>query len=153
MHASYLVFPVCALLWCACGAGPRAVREQHRKEAALAAAAEAQSDEPYQVAASHILIAYAGAERADANVSRTKAEAQALAQELLARLRAGEDFATLAREYSDGPSGANGGALGSFSRNKMTKAFSDVAFALEVGEICDEPVETEFGYHVIRRDQ
>lgn len=64
------------------------------------------------------------------------------------RIVAGEDFAALAREFSEGPSAADGGDLGYFSRRDMVAAFSDAAFALAPGDISDV-VETVFGYHLI----
>jgi protein-export membrane protein SecD len=100
---------------------------------------------------SHILIAYEGALSAAEGVTRTKAEAEALANQIASRLDSGEDFVSLARTYSDGPSGDDGGTLGSFGRGDMVPAFEAVAFDLESGEVSD-PVETQFGYHIIRAD-
>lgn len=72
------------------------------------------------------------------------------AQELLAKINQGEDFAELAQEYSTDPgSGAMGGSLGSFERGRMVPAFEKAAFSLEVGEI-SEPVQSDFGYHIIK---
>jgi peptidyl-prolyl cis-trans isomerase D len=72
------------------------------------------------------------------------------AQEIYERLQAGADFAELARTRSkDTGSGANGGDLGWFGRGAMVGEFEDAAFSLEVGEI-SEPVQTEFGYHIIQ---
>jgi parvulin-like peptidyl-prolyl isomerase len=106
---------------------------------------------PTEIAARHILISYEGAERSSVT-GRTKDEARARAAEVLQRVLAEpEKFADLAKEYSDGPSGPQGGDLGTFTREKMTKAFSDAAFALEVDGIAQEPVETEFGFHIIQR--
>ncbi len=106
-----------------------------------------------QHAGSHILIAYKGALRADESVTRTKEEAYALAKELIARLQ--EDpsqFAALAAEYSDGPTGPNGGDLGVWFKGQMVPAFDEAIEQLQPGEIMPEPVETEFGYHIIRRN-
>ena len=84
-----------------------------------------------------------------AEETRDEAATLALALELRQRLLDGEDFATLAAEYSDDPgSGVNGGDLGWFGRGAMVPAFEDAAFALEVGEI-SEPIRSDFGYHII----
>lgn len=81
--------------------------------------------------------------------STAEAEALALAQELRNRILAGEDFATLAREYSDDPSNASsGGDLGWFGRGRMVPEFDEVAFSLPLNEV-SEPVKTQFGYHLI----
>lgn len=77
---------------------------------------------------------------------KTEAEAKAL----IARIKAGEDFATLAKENSIGPSGAKGGDLGYFTHDAMVPAFADAAFALDVGAVTDAPVQTQFGWHVIK---
>jgi peptidyl-prolyl cis-trans isomerase C len=100
--------------------------------------------QPDRVRASHILVSVEG---------RGEEEARARSEEILARLRSGEDMAALAREYSDDPSAAaNGGSLGAFTRDRMVAEFSDAAFALsEPGELTG-PVRTQFGFHIIRLD-
>lgn len=100
------------------------------------------------VAASHILLMYAGSERSSA--SRSKDDAIAQINDLKTQLDGGADFAELAREHSDCPSGADGGSLGSFSKGQMVKAFEEATFALDVGATSDV-VETDFGYHLIQR--
>ena len=98
---------------------------------------------PEQVRARHILIKV----EADATDAQ-KAEALKKIEAVRAKALAGEDFAALAKVHSEGPSGAQGGDLGSFSRGQMVKPFEDVAFSLEPGKI-SEVVETQFGYHII----
>ncbi len=101
-----------------------------------------------QVTASHILLMYAGSARSTA--TRSKEEAQAEIQSLAASLEKGADFADLARSHSDCPSGARGGDLGAFGRGSMVAAFEEAAFGLDVGATSGV-VETDFGYHLIKR--
>lgn len=103
-----------------------------------------------KVAASHVLIAFKGAERAGAGVSRTKEEARELAGKVHDRVTSGgEDFAKVASEISDCPSKAKGGDLGTFGRGMMDPRFEDTAFSLKPGEI-SAVVESPFGFHVIK---
>jgi peptidyl-prolyl cis-trans isomerase C len=71
---------------------------------------------------------------------------------ILEKARAGEDFAELAREYSDDSTASQGGDTGLFQRGQMVPAFESVAFALQPGEI-SEPVETPFGVHILRLEE
>lgn len=92
---------------------------------------------------------FAGAEPSrEWNASHILVETEEEAVALTERARDGEDFAELAREYSTGPSGPNGGELGWFGPGMMLSEFEDAASALEVGGISD-PVQTRFGWHVI----
>jgi peptidyl-prolyl cis-trans isomerase C len=101
--------------------------------------------QPESVRASHILIATA--ENADA---AAKAQARAKAEQILKDLKAGKDFATLARQHSQDPGSAvNGGDLGVFPQGQMVGPFNDAAFSLKPGATSDL-VETQFGYHIIR---
>jgi NIMA-interacting peptidyl-prolyl cis-trans isomerase 1 len=103
------------------------------------------------VTASHILVAYKGAMRADASIERSKDDAKKRAEQLLVRARKGEDFGKLADDASDDPSAKrNHGSLGRFTREQMVKPFADAAFALKPGEV-STLVETPFGFHVIKR--
>ncbi len=107
-----------------------------------------------QRAGSHILIAYQGAMRASTEVTRTKEEAKAEAERILAMAK--EDpskFADLAKEHSDGPSGLNGGDLGLWFRGAMVPEFDEALDTMETGDITDQPVETDFGYHIIIRSE
>ncbi|MFN7972259.1 MAG: peptidyl-prolyl cis-trans isomerase [Acidobacteriota bacterium] len=74
---------------------------------------------------------------------KTRAEAA------LARAKAGEDFAALAKELSEDTSAAEGGDLGFFGRGRMVAPFEEKAFSMKVGEISDL-VKTQFGYHIIK---
>jgi foldase protein PrsA len=74
------------------------------------------------------------------------------ALQVLERIKKGESFADLAKELSiDRGSGKRGGDLGLFGRRQMVKEFEDAAFKLKKGELTNEPVRTQFGYHIIRR--
>jgi peptidyl-prolyl cis-trans isomerase C len=88
-----------------------------------------------QVTAAHILV-----------------ETEDDAKEVITALNGGADFATLAKEKSTGPSGPNGGALGTFGRGQMVPAFEAAAFALDAGTYSQTPVQTQFGWHVIKVD-
>ena len=105
---------------------------------------KAQFQEPEQVQASHILIKVAP----DAS-EEEKVAAKEKIDKVLALAKEGQDFAELAKEYSEGPSKDNGGDLGFFPRGAMVKPFEDAVFAMDEGEISDV-VETQFGYHIIK---
>lgn len=71
---------------------------------------------------------------------------------VIRRLDEGEDFITLAKELSTGPSGPNGGNLGYFGRGAMVPAFEQASFALEPGQHSSEAVQTQFGWHIIKME-
>jgi peptidyl-prolyl cis-trans isomerase C len=97
-----------------------------------------------QVRASHILI------KVDPKANKSeKAKARKTLEKIREKLKKGEDFSTLAKEYSQCPSSAKGGDLGFFGRGKMVKPFEEAAFSLEPGQVSDV-VETTFGYHFIK---
>ena len=100
--------------------------------------------QPEQVKARHILIKV----QADAPDDQ-KAEARKKIEAVQEKVKKGEDFATLAKTYSEGPSGPRGGDLGYFRRGQMVKPFEDAAFSLKPNET-SEIVETRFGYHLIK---
>jgi parvulin-like peptidyl-prolyl isomerase len=156
----------------------RAARESYAKEAEEGAQAAAhgqdnphanphgdpakakQADEPAAAApgetatAAHILIRYAGAMRTSAEVTRSKAEAQKLAEEVAKKASApGADFAALADQYTEDPSGkGRGGKLGTFGRGRMVPEFDKVTFELAPGQT-SAVVETAFGFHIIHREK
>ena len=98
---------------------------------------------PEQVRASHILIKTEGLD------DEGKKEARTRIDDLLVKVKAGEDFAELAKAHSGCPSSSKGGDLGFFDRTRMVPEFSEAAFKLKVGEV-SEVVETKFGYHIIK---
>ena len=71
------------------------------------------------------------------------------AREIIALVTQGQDFAELARQHSIGPSASQGGDLGYFERERMVKPFADVAFGLQPNQFSADPVQTQFGWHVI----
>lgn len=93
----------------------------------------ADSDSREQISARHILV---------------NEEAEAI--DLIAKLEGGADFAALAQEFSTGPSGPKGGDLGYFGRGQMVPDFEAAAFELEIGTFTSRPVQTQFGWHVIK---
>ncbi|MBI3448794.1 MAG: peptidylprolyl isomerase [Acidobacteria bacterium] len=100
---------------------------------------------PEEVRASHILVRLPQGTTDD-----QKKAAKARIDEAAKKAKAGEDFAALAKTYSQDPGSAEqGGDLGFFPKGKMVPAFDAVAFTLKVGQISDV-VETQFGYHVIK---
>lgn len=121
----------------------RALRDTYYEKRVRDAVTEAQAKAAYEeqiaklppepeVRARHILV-------------KTEQEAK----DIIQQLKKGADFTELAKKSSDGPSSQTGGDLGYFSKGQMVKPFEDAAFALEKGQI-SEPVQTEFGWHVIK---
>lgn len=100
-----------------------------------------QYQQPEQVRVSHILLKTEG---------KDEAAVRAQAEQVLAKVKAGGDFAALAAQYSeDEVSKAKGGDLDFFGRGAMVKEFEDAAFALEAGQTTDL-VKTPYGFHIIR---
>ncbi len=98
------------------------------------------------IEASHILI------KPEAQTEEALAAAEKQAKDLIARINQGEDFAELAKEFSADPgSGAQGGVLGSFGKGQMVPEFEEAAFGLENDQVTAEPVQTQFGFHIIKR--
>jgi len=86
-----------------------------------------------QVSAAHILV-----------------DDEATAKAIITELNNGADFAAVAQEKSTGPSGPNGGDLGTFGRGQMVPSFEAAAFEQPVGSVSATPVQTQFGWHVIK---
>lgn len=148
-----LVIALALLMW-GCGSSKEETKTQQAGE---------QKAEPDYVTVQHILIAFSGSIPGKP-VARTREEAEALANDVLKRAMAGEDFDGLVREYTDdSPPGiykmANNGVSPRpgeqmFQRGGMVKAFGDVGFSLEVGEIGMAPfhaTESPFGWHIVKR--
>ena len=103
------------------------------------------------ISASHILIKPEYDDNAS-DEEKKEAEKKALkeAKEVIAKLKKGEDFAELAKEYSDDSSNSkSGGKVADFNHGQMVEAFEDAAKELKVGSYTTTPVKTEFGYHII----
>lgn len=103
------------------------------------------------ISASHILIKPEYDDNAS-DEEKKEAEKKAFkeAKEVIAKLKKGEDFAELAKEYSDDSSNSkSGGKLADFNHGQMVEAFEDAAKDLKVGSYTTTPVKTEFGYHII----
>ncbi|MCP3927143.1 MAG: hypothetical protein GY714_31680 [Desulfobacterales bacterium] len=106
-----------------------------------------QFEKPKSVVARHILI-------------RTKKDSSAKgietaknkALDIYKKAKKGENFAKLAKKYSEGPTAKTGGLLGEFQKGSMVKEFDDKAFSMKQGEI-SEPVKTVYGFHVIKIDK
>lgn len=101
-----------------------------------------------QVKASHIIIKTQnddGTEMSQDKVDSAKKQID----EIYAKIKAGEDFAKLAKQYSQDASKDAGGDLGFFSKGQMVKEFEEVAFSMKVGEV-SEPFKTKYGYHVVK---
>ncbi|MBL8710432.1 MAG: peptidylprolyl isomerase [Rhodospirillaceae bacterium] len=116
----------------------RAIRTNVTDEAIKARYEAELKDVPEQreIRASHILV-------------KTEEEAKAI----VAELQGGADFAMLAKEKSiDTASGKNGGDLSWFTRDVMVKEFGDAAFAMKKGDISQEPIKSQFGFHIIKLD-
>ena len=101
-----------------------------------------------KIQASHILVSWKGAMRSAQ--TRTKPEAKKRIDEVVAKLKKGEDFGKLAAVYGEDGTKSKGGDLGLFGHGAMIAPFESAAFALKVGEVSGI-VETPFGFHVIKR--
>lgn len=105
------------------------------------------------ISAKHILISFDYDDDAtDEEKQTAEEEAKTKAEDIIQRLKNGEDFGTLAKEYSDDKgSKENGGDLGYFNTGDMVEEFEKAAYALDVDEYTTEPVKTTYGYHIIMK--
>lgn len=105
------------------------------------------------IEAKHILISFDYEDDAtDEEIEQKEKEAKEKAEEIIEKLKNGEDFATLAKKYSDDEaSKEDGGNLGYFNTGEMVEEFEKAAYALEVNEYTTEPVKTTYGYHIIMK--
>ncbi|WP_417523268.1 peptidylprolyl isomerase [Marinovum sp.] len=143
-------------------AGPEEVSQRvalalDNEERALRAAEHAQAAMDEAVTEAALADAYAetyeGENRGmEFNASHILVETEEKAAALAERARAGEDFAELAKENSTGPSGPNGGELGWFGAGMMVAEFEAAVKELGAGDISD-PVQTQFGWHVIKLNE
>lgn len=98
------------------------------------------------IEASHILI------KPEDDTDESDAVAEKKAKDLIVRIENGENFADLAKEFSEDPGSAtNGGSLGSFSKGDMVEEFETAAFNLAIDEVTKAPIKSQFGYHIIKR--
>jgi hypothetical protein len=142
----------CLLALAAVGCGPKSQT-----------VSKSTAPEPDYITVQHILIAFNGSVEGK-NITRSKEEAKALAEDIFRRAKAGEDFDSLVEQYSDdsapGVYGlANNGVEPDpdrfiYARSHMVPAFGDVGFALAVGEIGLAPYDkskSKYGWHIIKR--
>ncbi len=124
----------------------RSVKVTEEEVAKAYAARKKEFREEERRKARHILLKLRPeAKPADVAMVKKKAE------DLLQRLRDGEDFATLAKKFSDDPNAADGGGLGAIARGELDPTFEKAVFAMKAGEL-KGPVKTPFGFHIIRLD-
>ena len=121
---------------------------------------EENKDEFLTIKASHILIENPTEtssddkdtdKKTDEEIENIKKENKIKAQNILEQAKSGVDFSELAKKYSDDTSAQNGGDLGFFMKGQMVEPFEKASFSLKVGQIYDEVVETDFGYHIIKK--
>jgi peptidyl-prolyl cis-trans isomerase SurA len=107
-----------------------------------------------EAAASHILVAWSGSTNCPPSVTRSRDDARERARQIAVMLRTGRgEFDALARKYSDDATVArNDGYLGTFRRGEMDPLFEVTVFKLAPGDV-SEPIETNYGWHVVRREE
>ena len=104
-----------------------------------------------KISASHILLMHKDSQNSRSELSSE--EAKKKIDGIYEDIKNGKvRFTDAAAQYSNCPSGQSGGSLGEFTKGMMVKAFEDVAFSLDVEQI-SEPFESEFGFHIVKRDK
>ena len=130
-----------------------ALNQQERTALAGAAIKDFMSNHPVSdEAAQELYDAQVGKPGKEFNARHILLESEDEAKAVIAQLDAGADFSELAKEKSTGPSGSSGGKLGWFGAGQMVAPFSEAAAKLKKGEYTKEPVQTQFGWHVIILD-
>lgn len=127
----------------ACGCSRETPPEQEAQPSPLLVAGES-------IWLRHILVQYAGAYGAPAEVTRSRAQADSLCRSLRERVGRGEDFGELARQFSDDASASEGGKIAALSPGDAPPAFEQVAVSLAPGEMSDV-FETTYGFHFMQR--
>ncbi len=89
----------------------------------------------------------------EAKAAHILVEDEATANEILTKLKDGGDFAELAKEYSTDNTAENGGSLGYFAKSDVVPEFAEATFDLKEGQVTQEPVQTQFGYHIIKLEE
>ena len=107
------------------------------------------ADTTKKASASHILFKVTDAANQPLS-EEAKAEQKVKALDVLSKARAGQDFAELAKEYSEGPSSSKGGDLGEFTEGQMVPEFQEAVFETSRKGVLRELVETQFGFHIIK---
>lgn len=104
-----------------------------------------------KISASHILVMHQESQNSRSEL--TSEEAKKKIDDIYKEIKSGDiKFADAAVKHSNCPSGQSGGSLGEFTKGMMVKAFEDVAFSLDIEQI-SEPFESEFGFHIVKRDK
>ena len=130
-----------------------ALNQQERTSLAGAAIKDFMNNNPVSdEAAKELYDAQIGKPGKEFNARHILLETEEEAQAVIEQLDGGADFSELAKEKSTGPSGSSGGKLGWFGAGQMVAPFSEAAAKLEKGEYTKEPVQTQFGWHVIILD-
>jgi hypothetical protein len=114
---------------------------------------ERRPNEPAKISVKHVLIKYAGADKAGDGITRTRGAACLRAIEARDKIRSGADFGQIVKEYSEEPGAASReGSVAAIERSMLVESFADAAFELDIGQLSDV-VETSFGFHVILRTE